>query len=108
MGVRPPIGESGEREVIEFGIAALTPMIEDADLEFPAGSDEIARSLGDPDVPVDATGRSIALTTALEETGEVRFDSQRELLNAVHPVLESRRELVNAGWLASIRSRLPL
>jgi hypothetical protein len=83
-------------------------MIEEADLEFPAKPDEVVRSLDDPDVPIDAEGRSIALSAALEETGEVRFDSKRELLNAVHPVLESHRELVSTGWLASIRNRLPL
>ena len=108
MGVRPPTGGSGERDAVEFGIAALAPTIEAAEFEFPADADEIVRSLNDPEVPVDASGRSIALSVALEETGKEQFESERELLNSVHPVLESHRELVSAGWLASIRRRLPL
>lgn len=108
MGVRPPAGDTGEWKAVEFGIAALDPMVEEADLEFPADADEIVRSLDDPDVPVDPQGRSITLSVAIEETGEVRFDSRRGLLNAVHPVLESHRELVSGGWLAAVRSRLPL
>lgn len=107
MGVRPPAGGSGERETIEFGIAALTPMVEEADVDFPADAGAVVRALGDPDVPVDAKGRTIALSTAIEETGEHRFESQRDLLNSLHPVLEARRETVSTGWLASIRRQLP-
>ena len=107
MGVRPPSGGSGEREAVEFGIASLTPLVEDAEIEFPAGATEVVQALGDPKVPVDAKGRSMRLSSAIEETGHERFDSQRELLNALHPVFESRREAVSTGWLASIRNQLP-
>lgn len=107
MGVRPPTGDSGEREAIEFGIAALTPIVEEAEVEFPADANTVVRELGDPNVPVDANGRSMRLSSAVEETEQRRFESQRELLNALHPVFESRREAVSTGWLASIRSQLP-
>lgn len=107
MGVRPPVGGSGDREAVEFGIAALTPMIEDADVEYPADSETIVRALDDPGVPVDAKGRTVRLSSALEEAGARRFESQRELLNALHPVFESHRETASTGWIASIRNQLP-
>ena len=107
MGVRPPSGGSGERDAVEFGIAALTPLVEEAEIEFPAGATEVVRTLDDPKVPVDAKGRSMKLSSAIEETDKGRFDSQRELLNALHPVFEARREAVSTGWLASIRNQLP-
>jgi len=107
MGVRPPTSGSGEHEAIEFGIATLTPMLEEADLEFPINAEAVVQSLGDPKIPVDAKGRAVALSVALEETGENRFESQRELLNAIHPVLESRRGVGSSGWLGTIRNQLP-
>ena len=107
MGVRPPAGGSNDREAIEFGIAALTPIVEEADLEFPADAERIVRALGDPDVPVDAKGRTIPLSVVLEETDRTRFESERDLLNELHPLFETRRENVSAGWLSSIRRQLP-
>jgi hypothetical protein len=107
MGVRPPTGGSADREAVEFGIAALAPELEESDLEFPATVDEIVRTLGDPAVPVDASGRSLHLSTAFEDVDTHQFDSERELLNALHPVFESYRETVSAGWLDSLRQSLP-
>ena len=108
MGVRPPTGGSRGRDAVEFGIAALSPMIDEAGLDFPADPDEVLRSLDDPEIPIDASGRSVALSVALEEAGNDRFQSERELMNSLHPVFESHRELVSTGWLSSIRSQLPL
>ena len=107
MGVRPPAGDGDDREAVEFGIAALAPMVEEADLEFPADASTVVRDLGDPAVPVDARGRTVPLSTAIEEAGRREFASERELLNALHPVFEDRREIVSGGWLASIRRQLP-
>ena len=93
MGVRPPAGGSNDREAIEFGIAALTPIVEEADL--------------DPDVPVDAKGQTIPLSVVLEETERSPFESERDLLNELHPIFEACRENVATGWLSSIRRQLP-
>jgi len=107
MGVRPPTGGDTEREAVEFGIAALAPEIEESELSFPADADEVVRALGDPAVPVDASGRSVTLSTAFDEVDTRAFDSERELLNALHPVFESYRETVSAGWFDTLRRSLP-
>lgn len=107
MGVRPPTGGDTERKAVEFGIAALAPDIEESELSFPADADEIVRALDDPAVPVDASGRSITLSSALDDVDARRFESERALLNALHPVFESYRETVSAGWFDTLRRALP-
>ena len=107
MSVRPPQGEDDSPDVVEFGIAALAGRIDDAELAFPVGRDELVRALGDPDVPIDAHGNSIALSTAIEDVPKREFDSERDLLNALHPVFESHRNRTSTGLLGSIRSLFP-
>jgi len=107
MGVRPPTGRTGEPEAVEFGIAVLADEVAESDLAFPADATAVVRALDDPAVPVDARGRKVGLSTAMAEVEADRFDSERDLLNALHPVFESYRGDRSTGWLGALRRALP-
>lgn len=104
MGVRPPTDDSGDAELIEFGIAALDADIGDADLTFPATREDILDALGNQAVEYDAAGHTVDLATALERTEETEFDSKRDLLNALHPVFEDLRASATPGFLGWLRN----
>ncbi|MFB6112068.1 MAG: hypothetical protein ABEJ35_05970 [Halobacteriaceae archaeon] len=104
MGVRPPADDDGEAELIEFGIAALEPKLSESDLTYPATTADVQRALGDVDVEYDAAGNSVALSTVLERAEQDHFDSERELLNALHPVFEDLRNNSSSGVLGWLRS----
>jgi hypothetical protein len=106
MAVRPPQQGGDEPDSLEFGIAALTPHISDSDLTFPATSEEVVRALGDPEIPYDASGNTVPLSQVLSAVGTSRFETERELLDALHPVFEEHR--ASAGGLFSqLRALLP-
>jgi hypothetical protein len=108
MGVRPPSNENEEQpEVIEFGIAALDAQLDRLDLAFPTTADRLAAEYGDVSVPVDATGNEITLREALEETAVQEFETERELLDILHPVFEQRRQNSSRGVLSQLRSLFP-
>jgi len=107
MGVRPPANGGGEAELIEFGIAALDARLEDVDLSFPATREEVLAALGDDAIEYDAAGHTVALSTALERTDQTEFSSERDLLNALHPVFEDLRTSTAPGLLGWLRSLLP-
>lgn len=109
MGVRPPRQDADEPDVIEFGIAALDARLDraEADISFPADAREIVRALGDPDIDYDAHGHSVSLSAALADVEQDRFESEQELLNALHPVFESHRASASTGLMDAIRSMLP-
>lgn len=108
MGVRPPQqDDDDEPATVEFGIAALAARLDDAELTFPADREAIVRELGDPSVPIDASGRSVPLSAIVEELDQGRFDSQQELLNELHPVFEAYRERAAGGILSSLRALFP-
>jgi len=108
MGVRPPSDDmDDEPDVIEFGIAALDARLEQLDVTFPATADELVAEYGDVRVPVDAAGTEITLATALEQTTRREFETERELLDVLHPVFEERRQGSSRGYLSQLRSLLP-
>ena len=92
---------------MEFGIAALVGHLDHADLEYPATSDEIVRALGDPEIPYDGSGSSVALSEAMEALPKRTFDSQSELLDLLHPVFEEYRVSTSGSLLGRIRAILP-
>ena len=104
MGVRPPQDDEEEPESLAFGIAALTERLDRAEVSYPADSDEIVHALGDPEIPYDPSGHSIAVSSALDETGRERFDSEDDLLDALHPVFEQHRRSAPDGLLERLRS----
>lgn len=107
MAARPPGGgDTSEPEAIEFGIAALDARIEEADVSFPATGEEIQRALGDPDVPYDAKGRTLALSDVLDRVPQQQFENETEFLNAVYPVFDEARQ-EGGGFLEGLRDALP-
>lgn len=107
MAVRPPSGDDSGPESVEFGIAALGARVEDAGVEFPVGSEELVSALGDPGVPVDAQGNTVRLSTVLAEVGRSEFESERELLDAAHPVFEAYRQKAGGSITGRLRALLP-
>jgi len=107
MGVRPPAGDDSEPDVIEFGIAALEPTLDEADIDYPTDASALQDDLGAVKVPYDASGSTLELGEALEDLQGTTFDSKRELLNALHPVFERKRERSGSGVLSQLRALVP-
>ncbi|WP_254831537.1 hypothetical protein [Haloglomus salinum] len=107
MGVRPPQNDDDEPDTITFGIAALDAHLERADVEFPVDAETLLTQLGDPDIPYDATGSTVALSEAMDKVHIQHFDSEQELLNTLHPVFESYRERAGNSILGQLRALLP-
>jgi hypothetical protein len=108
MGVRPPQQDGDDEvETIAFGIAALDEHLERADITFPTTDRQLVARLDDPSVPYDAKGNEVSLSSALEETHATEFDNRQELMNALHPVFEAKRERANNSIVGQLRSLLP-
>jgi len=108
MGVRPPTDDDGfdDGDVVTFGIAAVDARLKQADLTFPATAAEVVEALDDPDIEYGPQGRSVALSTALENVPQDRFERRQELMNALHPVFEEYRA-GSGGVVSWLRSVLP-
>jgi hypothetical protein len=107
MGVRPPADNSDEPDVIEFGIAALDARLTDVEIEYPATAAEVRDAAGPIAVPFDASGHSMTVAEALEETNATRFDNEQELLNDLHPIFEQKREATRNSILSQLRALVP-
>lgn len=108
MGVQPPTdGVEEEPDVVEFGIPAVAARLETRDVAYPVDAEALADAHGDLQIPVDAAGHEIELATAIEKTDRDGFDSERELLDALHPVFEAERAAVSRSILAQLRGLLP-
>ena len=107
MGVRPPQQDDDEPDAIEFGIAALDARLSEVDVDYPATGETIIEELGDAKIPYNATGSRISMTEAIDRSDESRFESEQELLNALHPVFEEYRASRGASLVGRLRSLLP-
>jgi mannose/cellobiose epimerase-like protein (N-acyl-D-glucosamine 2-epimerase family) len=107
MAARPPQQDTSPPDAVEFGIAALDGHLDEAEVSYPATRDEIVRALGDPEVPYDAAGNTVALSEALERLPKRTFDSRSELLDLLHPVFEEYRVSSGGSLLGRLRSLLP-
>ncbi|ELZ81563.1 hypothetical protein [Haloferax larsenii] len=107
MAARPPQDNTSEPDTIEFGIAALADDVDEADIDFPADAQTIARALGHVDVPIDAAGNTVSIDEALEATGRTTFESRRELLDVLHPVFEEFRAKASTSLLGRLRALVP-
>jgi hypothetical protein len=108
MGVRPPQQSDDDApETIAFGIAVLDEHLERADVVFPATSEELLDSVGDPAIPYDAKGNEIRLSEALSEVPQSSFETRQEFMNILHPVFEARRQRANNSIVGQLRSLLP-
>lgn len=107
----PPTQDNGvddDPETIAFGIAALDSHLTDAEVTFPTDKQTLRETAGHIDVPYNATGNTIQLATALDDTPKQRFENEQELLNELHPVFERRRQEGGNPLLDRIRSVIPL
>lgn len=106
MARAPPPGNS-EPDLIEFGIPVLDDRLEAVDLEFPASRAEVEAAIGPIEIPYDAAGHSVTVSAALEHVDRDTFDSEAELLDALHPVFEAYRRRASTGLVGRLRSILP-
>lgn len=105
MGVRPPqSGGDDDAAPGEFGIAAVDARLDDAELTFPASAQEVKAGFDGVEVPYEPGGTPVSLPEIVEESGRRQFDSRQELLNALHPVFEERRNAPGSGFLDWLRS----
>lgn len=102
----PPSGDA-EPDLIEFGIPVLDDRIEDADLDFPASRADVEATLGPTEIPYDAKGHTVTVSAALGHVDQQSFESKHDLLDALHPVFEARRQRTSTGVLGTLRSVLP-
>jgi len=107
MAARPPQQDTSSPDSVEFGIAALVGYLDQAAVEYPATRDEIVGALGDPAVPYDASGNTVALSEAMDALPKRTFDSESELLDLLHPVFEEYRVSTSGSLLGRLRSILP-
>ena len=91
MAAVPPSSDEDEPDAVAFGIPALDDRLRRTDVNFPIPAGELIDELGDPDVPYDPSGRTITLSEAVDRSGRDRFETRRDLLNALHPVFEEAR-----------------
>lgn len=106
MAARPPQDDDEPREPAVFGIAAVDEYLSDADLSYPATPDDVTAALGNPEIACGPNAREVALSTVLERTGRVRFDSRRDLLDELHDAFERERRSGGGivAWLRSLVS----
>ena len=93
---------------MEFGIATMNERLDEAGVSFPATADDIVAALDDTSVPYDASGNTLDLREALADLEADRFGSETELLDALYPVFERRRQRRAESLVARLRSVLPL
>ena len=107
MAVRPPQDESSEPDTVAFGIAALNARLDEAEVQFPATSEEILRQVDAQEIPYDSSGNTLALSEALGQLSRDRFENETELLDLLHPVFEERRESSPGSFIGRLREYLP-
>lgn len=106
MSVRPPSNDiDDESDPGEFGIVAVDAHVDEMDVSFPIERREFTAKYGDIRVPVDPGGHEITLGDALEQCGQSSFESKQDLLNALHPVFEKKRQ--SSSILGRLRSLVP-
>ncbi|MDG5775392.1 hypothetical protein VB773_10950 [Haloarculaceae archaeon H-GB2-1] len=108
MGVRPPSNDIDDGpDVVEFGIAALDAQLSEAEVSYPTTKRDLRDRLGHAEIPYDASGSAISFGDILDEVGQTEFETEQELLNAVHPVFERKREASSRSLLGQIRRLVP-
>ncbi len=107
MGARPPQNETSEPEVIEFGIAALSARIEAAGVEFPTTGQQLVATVDETAIPVDGSGNTVELQTALDALPRDEFENESELLELLHPVFEEHRKKAGESFIGRLRTLLP-
>lgn len=102
----PPTGTDDEPDLVEFGIVALEPKLDERNVSFPATAEQLADH-GDIRVAVGPTGHELSLAEALSRCEKRQFASKTDLLEALHPVFETERQARSGGILGRIRQVIP-
>ncbi|NHN40924.1 hypothetical protein G9C85_04645 [Halorubellus sp. JP-L1] len=107
MGMRPPADDDDEEPaVVAFGIAAVDDRLDGYDVSYPATADEMRETVGHVEVPFDTRGHTVRLEEVLADCEQSRFEDEQDLLNALHPAFERRRQQ-GASVLDRVRRVLP-
>lgn len=108
MAARPPGSDDSEPpETLAFGISALDARLSETDFTFPATGREVIEALGDPEIPYDTTGHTLALSDALAEVDRREFETETELKETLHPVYEQKRRSAGGSIVGQLRRLLP-
>jgi hypothetical protein len=108
MGVQPPSDDIDEGpDVVEFGIAALDARLEEMEVTFPVEATRLVDRYGNETIPIDAGGNEISLRDAIQAADRREFDSEQDLLNALHPVFEKKRNAASRSLIAQLRALVP-
>ncbi|MFB6094492.1 MAG: hypothetical protein ABEJ77_06090 [Halanaeroarchaeum sp.] len=100
MAAVPPPEDDAEPDSVAFGIPALDDRLREGSVGFPVDAESLVDALDDPEIPYDPSGRTMRLSEAVARADRHRFESRRDLLNALHPVFEEAREGGGVGsWL---------
>jgi len=105
--MRPPADDDEEEPTtVAFGIAAVDDRLESVDVSYPATAAELREVAGNVEVPYDTRGHTVTLGEVLAECDRSEFEDEQELLNALHPAFERRRQQ-GAGVVERVRRLLP-
>lgn len=107
MGVRPPDNDLDGPDLIEFGIPALDAKLDEVDVSYPVDAATLKRDHGTIAIPYNASEETVRLGTLLEDVDQQTFESEQDLLNAVHPVLEEHRASASTGIIGRLRMLVP-
>lgn len=107
MGARPPQNDTGDPDVIEFGIAALVARLEEVSVEYPVTESQLLASIDNTAIPVDGSGNTVELSVALDQLPQQTFASESELLEQLHPVFEEQRRQAGGSIFGRLRALLP-
>lgn len=107
MGMRPPADDDDEEpETVAFGIAAVDDRLTEFDVSYPATAAEVREQVGHVEVPYDTRGHTVALGEVVADCDRSEFEDEQDLLNALHPGFERRRQQ-GAGVVERVRRLLP-
>jgi hypothetical protein len=109
MAARPPTqdGDDDTPETLAFGISALDARLSESELTFPATAETVVDELGDPEIPYDTAGHTLALSAAMGELQQTNFETETELKEALHPVYEEKRRSAGNSIVGQMRRLLP-
>ncbi|WP_336326920.1 DUF5789 family protein [Halovenus sp. HT40] len=106
MAARPPSNDlDDEPDTVEFGIVALEARVDDRGVTFPISATELRSAHGDLRLAVDPSGTKVSLGEALDACERDSFESKQDLLNAMHPVFEEKRN--STGIIGKLRALVP-
>lgn len=106
--MRGPPPSDTDATTVEFGIPVVDDHLSDANITYPATTEEILEAVDNVTIPYDAAGNTVQLKTALQRTEPSEFRSKNDVLDALYTEFESYRSSGTAGFIDTIRELLPI